>query len=298
MHVLVFSGTTEGCMLVQQLDKYHDMRITVCSATEYGSSLVPKSARIRSISGQLDQAGMEQLIRNEQVDFVVDATHPFAEEVTKNIAHATQATGVKWMRLLRASADIGIDTDNAEIQTETAEAAKTAEAAGAESTKKIASGTNTLANVANATQAAKMLRERTGNVLLTTGSKELSIFTTALPDFQTRLYVRVLPLASSVEHARELGIPLEHVIAMKGPFSQTMNEAFIREFTIRVLVTKESGKAGGFAEKINAARTCGVDVVVIRRPVEADGASLEEVLCAIERATGKCRSGKDGAPCE
>ena len=65
---------------------------------------------------------------------------------------------------------------------------------------------------------------------------------------------------------------------MQGPFSRELNVALLREFGIGVLVTKASGVAGGFWEKVEAARECGVELVVIHRPVnEEEGCSLEQV---------------------
>ena len=63
---------------------------------------------------------------------------------------------------------------------------------------------------------------------------------------------------------------------MQGPFSVELNYALLRTVQAGWLVTKEAGKRGGFAEKIEAARQCGVSVVVIRRPVHEEGISLEE----------------------
>ena len=91
-----------------------------------------------------------------------------------------------------------------------------------------------------------------GNVLLTTGSKELKVFT-EIPSYRDRLYARVLSLPSVVETCSEYGFEGKHLIAMQGPFSREMNEAMLRQYQCSYLVTKDSGKAGGFEEKIQAA---------------------------------------------
>ena len=56
-----------------------------------------------------------------------------------------------------------------------------------------------------------------------------------------------------------------------------MNEALIEEFGIDVVVTKASGTAGGFWEKVEAARACGIELVVIHRPLEEDGLTVDEL---------------------
>ena len=63
---------------------------------------------------------------------------------------------------------------------------------------------------------------------------------------------------------------------MQGPFSKEMNEATLRQYECQYLVTKDSGKAGGFQEKIDAAFACGVIPVIIGRPVQEEGISLTE----------------------
>ena len=116
-------------------------------------------------------------------------------------------------------------------------------------------------------QAAHLLEEIEGNILLTTGSKELPAYR-QVKGFAERFYPRVLPLANVVESCLALGIPAAHLIAMQGPFSQEMNLAMIRQWNISCLVTKESGKTGGVDQKLAAAKQAGISVLLIRRPSE------------------------------
>mgnify|MGYP002243714069 CR=1 FL=1 len=64
---------------------------------------------------------------------------------------------------------------------------------------------------------------------------------------------------------------------MQGPFSRELNTAMLRETKAEFLVTKESGAAGGFADKVQAARDTKATCVVIARPTQETGDSLEEV---------------------
>ena len=70
---------------------------------------------------------------------------------------------------------------------------------------------------------------------------------------------------------------------MQGPFSTEMNTLFLRQTKAEWLLTKDSGRAGGFQEKVEAARENGTRVVVIRRP-EEDGISLEEAMEVLKKA--------------
>ena len=113
---------------------------------------------------------------------------------------------------------------------------------------------------------------------LTTGSKELKAFT-ALPDFEKRLYARVLSTPEVATMAASLGFVGKHLICMQGPFSKELNTAMLKQFDAAYLVTKDSGKVGGFEEKLLSAREAGAKVILIGRPKEpgTEGKSFLEV---------------------
>ena len=78
-----------------------------------------------------------------------------------------------------------------------------------------------------------------------------------------------------VKTCADMGFYGSHLIAMQGPFAEGLNVAMMKAVHAKWMVTKESGKAGGFEEKVSAAKKAGVGLVVIGRPVE-EGISLEE----------------------
>ena len=126
----------------------------------------------------------------------------------------------------------------------------------------------------SAAQAAQYLAATQGNVLLTTGAKELAAFTGL---DAARLYPRVLPTVAGITACEGAGIPHRNIIAMQGPFTLELNLALMQQFHIRYLVTKDGGSAGGFAEKAQAAAQSGAALVVLRRPEEC-GETAEEIL--------------------
>ena len=92
--------------------------------------------------------------------------------------------------------------------------------------------------------------------------------------------MRILPAEGAAEHCAQLGFLPERTILEKGPFTVEQNVAHIRQAAAEILVTKESGAAGGFPEKAEAAAQCGAELLTLRRPVE-QGYSLaqtEEIL--------------------
>ena len=116
-------------------------------------------------------------------------------------------------------------------------------------------------------------------MLLTTGAKELGAFHS---QDVTRLYARVLPTRESLAACAAIGLPPRNILAMWGPFSQELNEAILRQYGIRWLVTKDGGRAAGFEEKVSAAEQCGVGVILIRRP-EDRGITAEELLAELAK---------------
>ena len=96
-----------------------------------------------------------------------------------------------------------------------------------------------------------MVGKLSGAALITTGSKGLAAFT-RIPDFARRLYPRVLPRIKSIQTCLDLGFAASRIIAMQGPFSKELNRELMRQFDIKILVTKESGSAGSFPKKAAA----------------------------------------------
>ena len=216
----------------------------VCVATGYGELVMKKTPHADIRQGRLTADEMETLISSE-ADKVFDATHPYASEVSANIRAACERAGKPYIRILRSDSraegsDIRLFDD--------------------------------------AASCAEALKETTGGILLTTGSKDLGVYA-ADPDVRDRLIVRVLPSEESIRLCSDAGISGRQVIAMQGPFSKEMDLAVIRQFDIHTLVTKASGKAGGFSEKLGAASEAGIRVYLIGRPEErSEGISVSEAL--------------------
>ena len=120
--------------------------------------------------------------------------------------------------------------------------------------------------VDDAQQAAEAAARMEGNVLLTTGSHTLGVYVERIAP--ERLYARVLPTAASIAACEGAGIPQSHIIAMQGPFSAQLNDALYAQLQIAVMVTKDSGEAGGVSEKVLPALSRGIHVIAIRRPQE------------------------------
>lgn len=228
MRILVFGGTTEGRLLAHALAEA-GQNVTVSVATPLGAEELGCAQRMRVLCGRLSAAQMKEML--EPFDLCVDATHPYATEVSANIRTACRAAAVPLRRVRRQASEIPAGS----------------------------------VVVPSAEAAATFLEGTQGNVLLTTGAKELHAFSRLE---RSRLYARVLPVCESIITCEREQIPHGNILALQGPFSRQLNEAMLQQFSIAWLVTKDGGAAGGFSAKVEAARSVGARLVLIRRPEE------------------------------
>ena len=124
--------------------------------------------------------------------------------------------------------------------------------------------------------AVSYLSDRDGNILVTTGAKESAEYT-AIKGFKDRVFFRVLPIESSFRICIEAGIPAKNLFCAQGPFSEEMNYGMLCQTGAEYLVTKDSGRTGGFDEKYKAARRAGATIIVIARP-DDDGIPFETAV--------------------
>lgn len=236
MKLLLFGGTTEGRILSQRLAAAGH-RLTVCVATELGAEELAGIPGLTVLTGRLDGQAIGRLVRD--FDLCIDATHPYAAEVTRNIRQACAMAQIPLRRLLRPE-----------------------------------SAAEDCVRVENCAGAAAYLAGRPGNVLIATGAKELAAFSSLDPQ---RLFARVLPTHQGLDACEALGLPHRNILALQGPFTQKLNEAMLEQYQIKWLVTKDGGRAGGFEEKQAAARQAGARLILVGRPPD-DGVGMEEIL--------------------
>ena len=253
--IIIFGGTTEGRRLAEYVS---DAGISahVCAATQYGENLIPSGERISVSHEQMGYEEMCSLIRELEPVYVIDATHPYAKKVTENVRAACSLCSVKYLRLVREGGGEHQDV------------------IFAESTEK----------------AAGLLGGIPGNILVTTGSREIEKYT-VLDDYRERIYARILPAEESILKCESLGIRGRHLICMQGPFSTELNTALIREYEIACMVTKDSGAAGGFPQKYAAAKAAGIKLIVIGRPKE-EGLTCQEIIRVLQDEPGLGRGRK------
>ena len=241
--IVVFAGTTEGRLLAERLAA-SGVEVTACVATEYGEKLMPEQSCLQVHSGRMDAEEMADFLQGKMPHLVVDATHPYAQVVSETVKKVCEELHMEYVRLLRpAGAALPAD--------------------------------ERIHFVEDAKAAAQLAERMSGNIFLTTGSKELAVFVETISDF-SRLYARVLSTEETFEICRELGFEGKQLICMQGPFSEDLNRAMYAHVDAKILVTKESGDVGGFSDKVQAALALGLQCIVIQRPKE-QGLTFEQV---------------------
>lgn len=249
--IVIFAGTTEGRRIAEALRGRAEIRCHV--ATDYGREEAPEEGEGLTVcQGRLDENEIEEMLKREKPCICADCTHPYAEIITENIRNACEETGTEYMRVVRDVTEMA----------------------------------GKITRVGSIGEAASYLAGKKGNILLTTGSKELEPFT-AIEDYGERVFPRVLPSEWAVGRCVELGFSGRNIIAMQGPFSVEMNTALIHMTGAAFLVTKDGGKAGGCPEKIAAAEACGIETVLVGRHGREEGISEEKALCEILKRIGE-----------
>lgn len=241
--MLIFGGTTEGRQLAEFCVK-NEIPADICVTTPLGAELIGRGNSLKIRVGKLDYDGILQLLASEKYSLVADATHPYAVLATENIRAACRENGTEYYRILRENSECDFG--------------------------EIAHDTNEL---------VELLNRSTKRILSTLGSNEAETLT-RVSDYKNRVFLRILPDEKNIEKCVRLGFPREKIIVGKGPFSVKENICHISGCKAEILVTKNSGKAGGYPEKAEAARACKIEMITLLRPRE-NGISISEFVMLI-----------------
>ncbi len=247
-HVLVFGGTSDAVDICRVLES-NAVRYTLSVATQEGRHMA-QGLKGAVIDGRLTEQAMSGWMTGNGVDMVIDAAHPYAQILRQTILSVCFLLDCPVLRYERPGAE-GIPEHPL------------------------------ITRVSNVEEACRNIGVGLEKVLLTTGSKDLKAFCSQLPD--SILYVRVLPTSGVIAGCEELGLGIDNIIAMKGPFSRAMNHALYQMIQPDVVITKESGQAGGFAEKILPCIELGIKCIVIERPEQVLSSQYTDVLSSIDK---------------
>lgn len=229
MKLLVFAGTKNGRLLVETLAQ-HNHKIYVSSISNHGASLIAKHSNIDCLIGKMNTEQIIEFIGQNDIDLMIDSTHPYAKEISLNLINASKVTHIDVIRFERRST------------------ISSAEGLHFEDFNK----------------ALNYLKDTEGNILFTTGVNEVISMEEQLE--VSRIFVRIVPMKSSIDKVKTTSIPLNQIIQKQPPYSLKENIDHVNEYNIKYLVTKDSGAEGNTKEKVIACKRLGIQLLVIDRP--------------------------------
>ena len=236
MKILILGGTKDSTNIIEHVKRNYDSYILTTTTTEYGARLARQSGSDDVIARPLPKDELINIIKREDIDILVDATHPFASHITQTSTSIAKELEMPYIRFERPTTNLEeVDTSHIHYADSFDEAGKLIESEFSEGNVLHFAGENTMEDVL----------------------KHVSV---------DRFYPRILKVESSIEKCEKLGIDPSHIIAMKGAASLEENIELIEKYDAGVMITKESGEVGGVIEKINAANQKDIAVVMIQRP--------------------------------
>lgn len=230
--VWVFSGTSDGNALATELAG-QGYPVVVSAATEYGAEVALEHCPGVTIwAGRQGVEARKQALTRAKASVLVDATHPYANQMSEQLIGLSRTLGIPYLRYERPST---IDADCGDLYDSVEQAAQHAIAIGK-------------------------------RIFLTTGSKDLATFLQTPGAAGREWFVRVTPEPEFIQRAIDSGVPRSHICAMQGPFSQAFNTALWQDWEIDCVVTKDSGDAGGYQAKVASTQALNIPLLVIKRP--------------------------------
>ncbi len=238
--IWLIGGTHESAVLANAIAS-DQIPCVVTVTTETAQTLYPQdSSCIKTWVGCLDPNTILQFIQEQNINAILDASHPFAQQISQfAIATSTQAN-IPYLRYERPVYQPREGENQVQLKT------------------------GNILHLENFDQllAGEYLTGK--RVMLTLGYRNLARFKA----WQERgtLFVRILPSVVSLEAAFNAGFTPDRIIAIRPPISAELEKALWQQWKISLVVTKASGLAGGENIKRTVAHELGIPLIVIDRP--------------------------------
>ena len=226
--IWVIGGTKDSRDFLEKYTNF-EKNIIVSTATEYGAKLL-ENLKIKISSEKMDKVAMRNFIINNSIVKIIDTSHPYAFEVSKNAMDMADEFNISYYRFERKKIDV--------------------------LSKKYS-------KFENIEELLKYIENLEGNILVTLGSNNVPLFKDI--NNLSNIYFRILPKWDMVKRCEDNNILPKNIIAMQGPFTENMNVAMMEQLNIKYLVTKNSGDTGGEREKVSACDKMGVEIVYLEK---------------------------------
>lgn len=232
--IFVLAGTQDGREIARLLlERGHDVAASVVSS--YGGELLAHACGQRCLINDkpLDEAALKGYLQAHDIRLLVDASHPYAANVSRNAIAVCQELSLPYIRYERDLSKLDYDM---------------------------------ITLVHSYEEAAKVAAQLGKKIFLTTGSRNLDKFVHSPYLADCEITARVLPTAEVIGLCEALGLDAGHIVALQGPFSQELNVELFRKYGAEVIITKNSGTIGGTDTKFAAAAELKLPIVLIDRP--------------------------------
>ena len=226
--IWVIGGTKDSRDFLEKFIKY-DNNIIVSTATEYGAKLI-ENLPIKISSEKMDKEAMLKFVDDNKITKVIDISHPYAFEVSKNAMEVAEEKKIEYFRFEREEINI-LPRNYKKFE--------------------------------DIESLIKYVENLEGNILVTLGSNNVPLFR-GLKNLSD-IYFRILPRWDMVKKCEDNNILPKNIIAMQGPFTENMNIAMMEQFNIKYLITKKTGDTGGEREKVSACDKLDVEIIYLEK---------------------------------
>lgn len=225
-------GTSDGRRLLKEINKFTD-NILLSTATTYGGELL-KEFKYRYLNTTpLNKEELKELLKKKEVTVLVDLSHPYAIEISKNAMECCDDLNIEYIRYERNTVIDGY-RDNKNVRF-----------------------------IKGLKELNTALGENKGNILNTMGSNKIKeLLDLNLPN---RIIHRVLPTKAVIEKCINFNIDIGDIIAIKGPIGYDLNLSFLKSYDIKAMILKDSGEKGGTEEKLKSALDLNIECYVLER---------------------------------
>lgn len=204
--ILILGGTTEARQLAGKLAARDDLSITLSLA---GRTENPVAQNVPTRIGGFGGAnGLAAYLNDMRIDLLIDATHPYAAQISANAAEAARKTGMPIIALRRPGWE------------------------------PVAGDRWTL--VGTVAEAVEALGPAPRRAFLSLGRQEVAAFEVAP---QHHYLIRSV---DPVEP--KLAVPDAEYLLARGPFREADENALLRDHRIDVVVSKNSGGEGTYGK--------------------------------------------------
>ncbi len=241
-------GTTESVVIASAISCNISCLVSVTTVS--ARSLYPFTPNLQVWVGTLKPQELEEFLLLQNITAVLDASHPYAVEISLNAISATQKLQIPYLRYERPAIDDS--------------------------------------SVINVASFETLLSSDylSGRVLLTIGYRALPLF----QPWQEKatLFARILPSAKSLETALDSGFTADRLICMRPPISVELERSLWQQWGISLVVSKASGTAGGEDVKRLVAQQLNIPLILVDRPVVAYPQQTSDVTVALEFIKFNC----------